>query len=89
MPETCQRPSLSDAQLVASLRATLCPACGGSKKSRHTVCGRCYGRLSPTQRLALYDELGGGYAEAVEAALDRLGVVTPHLPPAVEVSRAG
>lgn len=86
MPDPAPAPApastpLSGAQLVASLRSKVCPACGRAKAAMNTLCVACYGRLSPTQRVDLYDDLGDGYAEAVAAALARLGVTAPRLPP--------
>lgn len=89
MRDTIPRTPLSDRQIVASLRSAVCPACGRVKKTAQSLCYSCYQRLSPAQRVALYDDLGNGYDDAIEAAFDRLGVVTPHLPAAVEVSRGG
>lgn len=66
--------------LLASLRSTLCPCCGGGKSERRTLCGTCYYVLPKRERTALYNLLGDGYAEAVEAALKLLGVSDPHWP---------
>jgi hypothetical protein len=56
---------LDDEALCLSLRSTKCPACGGEKKSRHTMCFRDYRRLPGALRAALYAPLGKGYREAV------------------------
>ncbi len=69
-------------QLVASLRSTVCPCCGGRKKEGHTLCGVDYGRLSPRLRVRLYDELGRGYEEAVTEAFEFLRVEFPTWPAA-------
>jgi predicted amidophosphoribosyltransferase len=67
-------------ELVRSLNSTLCPSCGRAKKASKTLCGGCYFTLPQDLRDALYCRLGEGYEEAVDAALLRLGVRTPHLP---------
>lgn len=58
--------------LLASLRSETCPACGSHKQSRHTLCGTCYRELPQPKRQALYDVVGQGYEQAVEAALIHL-----------------
>ena len=66
--------------LVESLRSTTCPACGGVKRTRQTLCSGDYYRLPAPNRKALYFGLGHGYEAAVKDAMDFLGVsrfVTP------------
>lgn len=60
-------------ELIQSLRSTTCPTCGGTKKSRKTLCYGCYKRLPGTTKAALYDLLGEGYEQAVAAAMKHLG----------------
>lgn len=70
--------------LVASLASKTCPACGGAKNPRHTFCSRDYYVLPPDLRTRLYNRVGDGYAEAVSAALVRLGrreFIRPPAPP--------
>lgn len=46
--------------------------CGRSKQPRMTFCRRCYFRLPQAMRHALYQPVGGGYAQAYQAASDYL-----------------
>ena len=69
-----QLTELSDGGLVRIINSNTCPACGGWKKKGQTFCGTDYFRLSKRERLALYDRLGEGYAEAVSRACQVLGV---------------
>lgn len=64
----------TDRDLVESLRSTVCPACGRTKKTRQTLCLSDYRRLPHGQRVALYDLLGDGYREAIGAAFVTLKV---------------
>lgn len=63
--------------LVTSLRSNLCPACGGKKKPRNTLCGGCYFILAPSQRAALYHRVGEGYEEAFADAMKHLKIEQP------------
>jgi hypothetical protein len=65
---------------VQSLRSTLCPACGGKKKARQTLCFSDYRALPKELRDRLFDRLGSGYEQAVANALEFLEVETPALP---------
>ena len=65
--------SLTDGQLLSSLKSETCPNCGGSKKERMTLCSRDYYQLSDPMRKALYKRIGQGYREAFVAALTQLG----------------
>lgn len=69
------------ADLVASLRSTTCPACGGEKRPNETLCSHEYYRLPRAKRNRLYDYVSAGYAEAVVAAFLFLGVDTFTMPP--------
>lgn len=60
-------------ELIDSLRSKTCPACGGPKGERKTVCRGCFGKLDSSARDALYRPLGDGYAEAVDRAMRLLG----------------
>lgn len=71
---------LESETLVKSLLSDVCPACGGPKKPRHSMCGRDYRRLPSNLKAALYDRLGDGYEEAMDEAFGHLGVIAPHLP---------
>ena len=61
-------------KLIASLRSTTCPACGGFKQPNQTMCRRDYSKLSGPQKRALYKRVGEGYEAAVADALKTLGV---------------
>ena len=71
---------LEPISLVQSLRSDVCLACGKMKKPGQTLCNREYRKLPFRMKAALYDRLGSGYKEAVEAALDHLGVEVLVLP---------
>ncbi len=71
---------------IESLRSRLCPACGGSKKPRQTLCYGCYKKLPQGRKDALYDYVGEGYEEAVEAAFKSLGVDKPSWPKAEDIA---
>jgi tRNA(Ile2) C34 agmatinyltransferase TiaS len=58
----------NDLALVESLRAAICPSCGGPKGPRTTFCGKCYFSLPRVMQHALYRPLGSGYTEAVAEA---------------------
>jgi hypothetical protein len=73
---------LTDAVLLASLRSTCCPACGGLKGRAKTFCFRDYGRLPQGMRHALYRQVRHGYREAVIGALQFLDVAEPAVPAA-------
>jgi hypothetical protein len=72
---------LTSAKLVKSLQSVTCPACGGAKVRRQTLCRRDYFRLPQSMRKALYNLLGKGYREAVAEALAFLDVTQPVFPP--------
>jgi hypothetical protein len=55
-------------KLIRELFGTTC-RCGKPKGSRMTFCGRCYHRLPPPARSALYRRVGEGYEEAYDAAV--------------------
>lgn len=63
---------ITDKVLVWSLRSNLCPACKGLKRAHNTLCPPCYRSLPYGLRNALYDRLGQGYREAIQAALAHL-----------------
>jgi hypothetical protein len=63
-------------QLYQELMGTTC-RCGQPKDSKKTLCSRCYYKLPPVMRMALYQRMGEGYEEAYERAskfLDSLKV---------------
>ena len=55
--------------LIDSLRSTVCPACGGPKHAKMSLCGRQYRQLPPAMRNALYRRIGNGYREAFIEAM--------------------
>jgi hypothetical protein len=63
---------VTDRELCTSLAGDVCPACGGFKKPHHTLCGAEYFKLPNAMRKALYNRLGEGYREAIDAALRKL-----------------
>ena len=68
--------------LIRSLTSELCPACGGKKKARQTLCLKDYRALPKELRNRLWYEVGDGYEEAVQDALTFLEVESPAFPPA-------
>ena len=67
---------ISERELVTSLASNKCPACGRHKRERQTFCGADYFRLPKEMQRSLYNGLDAGYAEAVSAAMHRLGANT-------------
>lgn len=67
--------------LMMSLGSDTCPACGGKKIPRQTLCRSHYYKLPREMRMALYAHLGGGYRESVIAALQFLDISDFTLPP--------
>lgn len=57
--------------LMLELLGTTC-RCGARKTARRTFCVKCYLRLSPPQRRALYRLFGEGYEEAYVDAVASL-----------------
>jgi predicted amidophosphoribosyltransferase len=58
--------------LKSSLMGDLCPICGKSKRPAQTLCPHCYSKLPLTLRRKLYDRIGQGYEQAIEAAMKHL-----------------
>jgi hypothetical protein len=63
----------SPGELIAELRGSTCP-CGEAKEPWHTFCRRCYYKLSPAQRKALYKKIGDGYEDAYADAMLTLAI---------------
>lgn len=61
--------------LTDSLKSTVCPACGGGKAARQSLCRQCYMGLPPAVRTRLYLRVGEGYEQAMAYALGAAGVV--------------
>lgn len=55
--------------IVASLRGTVCPSCGGKKGEKKTLCYTDFMALPRLMRNDLWLPLGNGYEEALERAL--------------------
>ena len=87
MPEpTLYNQGYSNRDLLESLRGDLCPACGGGKVPRQTLCRACYGRLPKPLGLALYRPIYPGpgrptYGEAFVRAMVELECDLPQFPP--------
>jgi hypothetical protein len=79
--------ALTDRNLVASLIGTTCPACGGRKRSRNTLCAGEFYTLPRHVQRALYNPLGHGYREAVLEAMEFLEVGEFKLPATEGVTR--
>jgi hypothetical protein len=67
--------------LIRSLMSITCPACGGPKRPRQTLCPHDYARLTVLQRRALYKRVGEGYEDALVDAMRKLGVSSLKIPP--------
>lgn len=61
-----------DLKVLRSLASPKCPHCGEAKRETQSFCRECYWALPQAMRRALYDPIGGGYAEAFDAAMDWL-----------------
>jgi hypothetical protein len=60
-----------------SLKSAKCPACGGKKKVRQSLCSSDYFKLPMLLRKNLYARIGSGYSEALAEALAFLEVTDP------------
>lgn len=58
--------------LIASLRASKCPACARHKEPGKSFCWPCWNRLPKPLRQPLYAHVGSGYEEAHAAAMAAL-----------------
>ena len=67
-------------QLLLSLQSEVCPACGGPKQRRHTLCRPDFHKLPRRLQCALYDLMGRGYEDAVSEALLNLNATEFILP---------
>jgi hypothetical protein len=68
--------------LLTSLRSTVCPSCGGRKKTMQTLCPREYMSLPREMKKSLWRRIGHGYKEAVYDAFVFFDLVEYRLPPA-------
>jgi ribosomal protein L40E len=64
--------TMSDQEILDSLDSTVCAACNGKKQSRRSHCRKCYYKLPPEMRTALYRRFNEGYQEAFLASLKQL-----------------
>lgn len=55
-------------QLVRELAGIECAGCGNPKEPGKTYCRKCYYRLPPRLRSALYKRIGAGYLEVCDEA---------------------
>lgn len=65
-------------ELLKSLRGSTCPACGGVKRPRMTLCYGCYKSLPHDAKMNLYKRVGDGYEPAVQFAMEFLGCTRFH-----------
>lgn len=56
-------------QYIEKLMSKKCDGCGGMKTPRKSHCSRCYYKLPPQMRAALYRRVGSGYEEAFYESL--------------------
>lgn len=73
--------TITTTELIRSLQASVCPACGKHKRRAMSFCGPCFYRLPKPLRDALYLRVGKGYEQAMQDALVNLGVEQMNLPP--------
>ena len=59
-------------QILENLQGTMC-FCGKSKGTRKSHCSKCYYKLPPEMRKALYQKFFEGYEEAFVESLKFLG----------------
>jgi hypothetical protein len=80
-PPPAPRPELpGPGVLIDSLCGLVCPACGGEKRTRNTLCYSCFKSLDRSGQHALWRLIGRGYEEALSDALASLRVTAPHWP---------
>jgi hypothetical protein len=74
--------NITNRVLYDSLLSDTCPACGGPKVKRQTLCRREYFKLPKPMRNATYATIASGnYRPAVIEALNYLGAEKFHIPP--------
>lgn len=66
------KPEMNEAELIASLASTTCPACNRTKRTMNTFCYEDYNSLPYGLKQSLYRRVGHGYAEAFENAMECL-----------------
>ena len=74
MAEATDIKKLSDFDVLTILQSRECFVCGSRKIAMRSHCSRCYYKLAPESRNALYQRFGAGYAEGYVASLNELGV---------------
>lgn len=62
---------LTDRQILDALVSTECQ-CGAKKKTRMSHCSKCYYKLPPEARQALYQKFGCGYEQSYRKSLEIL-----------------
>lgn len=65
---------INPSTLARSLQSDLCPMCGKWKRPAQTMCPADYRKLPGQLKKDLYNRIGEGYEEAVDAAMKSLGV---------------
>lgn len=63
-----------DAQALRELNEIVCAGCGKAKGHGRSFCQKCYFKLPPNMRQALYKSFGSGYSSAYDAAKEWLKV---------------
>jgi hypothetical protein len=72
-------PDIGAPMALYSFRSAVCPACGGAKKPKMSLCFGCYGSLPKSIKPRLYLRLGRGYEGALRDALNSLKVREIHI----------
>lgn len=73
-------------EMVGSLASMVCPACANPKRPRTSFCPKCYFRLPPDQRNALYQKVGAGYEQAFLDAIAFLKSGQRDVPPSAKAA---
>lgn len=63
---------MTDHEILDSLASDKCAACGNRKRRKQSHCSRCYFKLPPEMRQALYNRFDSGYQEAFRASMEFL-----------------
>lgn len=76
-------------EVIDSLHSRTCPACGGFKRPRNSLCYAEYMKLPAPIRRDLYKVFGAGYEEALAAAFKHLGKTDFIMPPPKPTKKEG
>lgn len=63
---------MSASQMIRSLSSGDCPACGGRKREKMSLCNGCYHKLDKDVQRRLYSRIGCGYEAAFREAIKAL-----------------